>query len=307
MIVWLSLCLIWGTTWFFIKIGLRDLPPLSFAAVRFVCAGLLLLAFVRAQKIPLPKSRRDWALLGATGLLQFGVNYGAVFWGEQYISSGLAAVLQATIPVFGLFTAWLHLPQEKITRRKVLAILLGVAGVATIFVEQLHVNSVTGFAACVVVVLGALAAAESNVLTKSYGASLHPASLLVGQMACGILPLVVIGFLKEGGPLNFRWTPTAVFSVLYLALVGTIAAFLLYYWLLRRVESTKAMAISLVTPLVAVLVGAVALGERLLPQTYFGGALILASIGLIALRGRRTIVNPTVPTTPEAAVTETQS
>jgi drug/metabolite transporter (DMT)-like permease len=286
IVVWLLLCVIWGTTWFFIKIGLRDLPPLSFACARFICAGLILLAVMRARKIPLPRTRRDLKLLAATGLLQFGLNYGAVFWSEQYISSGLAAVLQATIPVFGLLTAWVHLPQERITGRKILSILLGVAGVAAIFAGQLHANGVAGFAGCAAIVAGALAAAESSVLTKSYGASLHPASLLLGQMSFGILPLALVGLLEEGSPLNFRWTPRAVFAVLYLAIVGTIAAFLLYYWLLRRVESTKAMAISLVTPLVAVVVGAVALGERLLPQTYFGGALILGSVCLVALRKR---------------------
>ena len=287
VIVWLLLCLIWGTTWYVIKIGLVDLPPFSFAGARFVSAGLILLAVTGLRKIPLPATRRDWALLAVTGLLQFGFNYSTVFWGEQYISSGLAAVLQATIPAFGLLAAWVHLPEEKITGRKVTAILLGVAGVATIFAEQLRVDNWMAFAGCVAVVAGAFAAAESSVLTKRFGASLHPASLLLGQMACGLLPVLLVGFLKEGSPLRLRWTSAALFAVLYLALVGTIAAFWLYYWLLKRVESSAAMAIALVTPLVAVVVGALALGERLRPQTFVGGVLILASVSLIAFRRRR--------------------
>jgi drug/metabolite transporter (DMT)-like permease len=286
IIVWLLLCVIWGTTWYVIKVGLTDLPPFSFAWVRFIVAGLILLAVIRLQKIPLPRARRDWALLAVTGFLQFSFNYSTVFWAEQYISSGLAAVLQATIPAFGLFTAWVHLPQESVTWRKITAILLGVVGVATIFVEQLRVESWTAFAGCVAVVAGAFAAAESNVLTKSFGSSLHPASLLFGQMACGLLPLLLIGFFKEGSPLNFRWTLSAALAVLYLAVVGTILAFWLYYWLLKRVESTKAMTIALVTPLMAVIVGALALDERLRPRTFFGGALILGSVCLIVLRRR---------------------
>jgi drug/metabolite transporter (DMT)-like permease len=287
VIVWLLLCLIWGTTWYVIKIGLVDLPPVSFAWARFVSAAVILLAVTGLQKIPLPRTRRDWSLLAATGLLQFGFNYSMVFWSEQYISSGLAAVLQATIPAFGLLTAWIHLPQERITGRKIASIIIGVAGVATIFAEQLRVDSWMAFAGCVAVVAGAFAAAESNVLTKRFGASLPPASLLLGQMVCGLLPLLVVGFLKEGNPLKFRWTATAIFAVLYLAVVGTIAAFWLYYWLLKRVESSAAMAIALVTPLVAVVVGALALGERLRPQTYLGGALILGSVSLIAFKQRR--------------------
>ena len=286
IIVWLLLCLIWGTTWFVIKIGLRDLPPISFAGVRFISACLILLAVISLQKISLPKTKRDWTLLAATGFLQFGFNYSMVFWSEQYIASGLAAVLQSTIPAFGLLMAWVHLPQEKITWHKIIAILLGIVGVATIFNEQLHVNNWMAFAGCVAVVAGAFAAAESSVLTKSFGASLHPASLLFGQMMCGLLPLLFVGFFKEGSPLNFRWTVSAVFAVLYLAVVGTIAAFWLYYWLLQRVESTKAMTIALVTPLVAVIVGALALDEKLLLQTYFGGMLILGSVCLTVFRRR---------------------
>jgi len=284
IIVWLLLCLIWGTTWFVIKVGLRDLPPISFAGVRFISAGLILLVIISLQKISLPKTKRHWKLLAVTGFLQFSFNYSMVFWSEQYISSGLAAVLQSTIPAFGLLMAWVHLPQEKITWHKLIALLMGVVGVATIFIEQLHVNNLLAFAGCVAVVAGAFAAAESSILTKSFGASLHPASLLFGQMMCGLLPLLLVGFFKEGSPLNFRWTLSAVFAVLYLAVVGTIAAFWLYYWLLQRVESTQAMTIALATPLVAVFVGVLALDEKLLPQTYVGGALILGSVCLITFR-----------------------
>ena len=283
-IVWLVLCLIWGTTWFFIKIGLEDLPPISFAAARFVLALLILSAIILWRKISLPKTKRDWMLLGLTGFLQFFVNYSAVFWGEQYVSSGLAAVLQAMIPVFGLVWAWFHLPDEKITGRKICAILLGICGVAIVFADQLQVNDWLSFVGCAVIVAGACAAVESNILTKKFGGNLHPTSLVFGQMVCGILPLLIVGLWKEGNPLEFNWTLTAALSVLYLATVGTIAAFWLYYWLLSQIESAKAMTIALVTPLVAVCIGGVFLGESLLPQTFFGGALILASVGLVVFR-----------------------
>src|SRR5688500_7267154 len=101
-IVWLLLCLIWGSTWAFIKLGLEDLPPFTFAGIRFVIASIILYAIISARKIRLPRTRKDWTLLAVTGVLSFTLNYGLVFWGEQHVSSGLAALLQATIPVFGL-------------------------------------------------------------------------------------------------------------------------------------------------------------------------------------------------------------
>lgn len=284
--VWLLLCLIWGTTWFFIKIGLDDLPPISFAGLRFTLALLLLFILIKIQKIPLPKTKNEWKILCVTGILQFSINYSLVFWSEKYISSGLAAVLQAMIPAFGLLTAWIHLPDEKITWQKILAITMGIVGVGVIFIEQLQISDSWAFLACIGIVIGALAAAEASVLTKKTSGKHHPLTFLFGQILCGIPLVILFGYFKEGNPLDFHWTGRAVFAVLYLAIVGTIVAFWLYYWLLNRVESSKAMTISLVTPLVAVIVGNLVLGEKLPLQTFFGGLMILAGVGLIVARRR---------------------
>jgi len=284
ILIWLILCLVWGTTWIFIKIGLEDLPPITFAAARFILAVLILAFIIKLQKLPLPKTANDWKLIALTGILQFSVNYSLVFWSEQYISSGLAAVLQAMITVFGLVLAWIFLPAERITRLKIFAVLLGIVGVAVIFIEQLQVNSVMAFAGCAAIVVGAYAAAQASILIKAKGSQLHPASLVFAQMICGLPVLIIYALIQEGNPLDFSWTWRAVICVLYLSILGTIAAFWLYYWLLSKIESTKAMMISLVTPLIAVVIGAIFLGETLPPQTLFGGVLILASIGLIVFR-----------------------
>ena len=287
IIIWLVLCLIWGTTWVFIKVGLEDLPPITFAAARFILAVLILAVIIFVQKIPFPKTARDWKLLALTGVLQFSVNYSLVFWSEQHITSGLAAVLQAMITVFGLVLAWIHLPNERITRLKIIAVFLGICGVAVIFIEQLQINSLLAFAGCAAVVVGAYAAAHGSILVKAYGGNMHPAMLVFGQMICGILPIIIYAVTVEGNPLALNWTRRAIICVLYLTIFGTIAAFWLYYWLLSKIESTKAMMISLVTPLVAVIVGWIFLGERLPAQTILGGVLILSSIGLIVFRKRK--------------------
>lgn len=284
LFVWLLLCLIWGTTWIFIKIGLENLPPITFASARFLLAAILLAIIIKIQKLPSPQTAKEWKLIALTGILQFTINYSLVFWSEQYISSGLAAVLQAMITVFGLVLAWFFLPTEKITLLKIFSVILGIVGVAVIFFEQLQVNSFDAFAGCVAIVIGAYAAAQASILVKAKGSGMHPASLVFWQMICGTPPLIVYALLKEGNPLDLQWTTTAIFCVVYLTIFGTIAAFWLYYWLLSKIESTKAMMISLVTPLIAVIIGAVFLGETLPPQTVFGGILILASIGLIVFK-----------------------
>jgi len=284
VIVWLILCLIWGTTWIFIKIGLEDLPPIRFAAVRFILAAIILAFVIKLQKIPMPSTAKQWKLILLTGILQFSINYSTVFWSEQYISSGLAAVLQAMITVFGLLLAWIFLPDERITKLKIFAVFLGIIGVAVIFLEQLQVKNLLAFAACVAIVVGSYAAAQASILVKAKAGALHPASLLFCQMICGLPIIIIYSLIQEGNPLDSNWTWRTIICVLYLTIAGTIAAFWLYYWLLSRIESTKAMMISLVTPLIAVVIGAIFLGETLPAQTFFGGILILASIGLIVFR-----------------------
>jgi len=286
IIVWLILCLIWGSTWIFIKIGLADLPPISFASARFLLSAAIVFLIIRFQKIPLPRSSSEWRLLALTGFLQFALNYSTVFWAEQYITSGLAAVLQAMITVFGLVLAWIFLPNERITRRKIFAVVIGVLGVAVIFVDQLRVENWMAFFACAAIVFGSYCAAQASILVKAKAGGIHPASLLFGQMICGLPFIIIYSLSVEGNPINFRWTSSAIISVLYLTLFGTIAAFWLYYWLLSRIESTKAMMISLVTPLLAVLIGTVTVGEMLPPQTLLGGLMIIGSIGLIVFRRR---------------------
>ncbi len=290
-IVWLVLCLIWGTTWLFIKVGLEEIPPFTFALLRFIVSIIIVGAIILVSRIGLPANARDWRLLAITGVLQFSINYSLVFWSELHISSGLAAVLQAMIPVFGLILAAVYLPEEKITMLKIAALGIGVAGVGVIFYEQLSIESTMAFAGSVAIVIGAFAAAQASILTKAKGGNMHPAILLFGQMVCGIGPIFVIVFLREGNPFNLNITFSGIFSIMYLAVLGTVVSFWLYYWLLSRIESTKAMTIALVTPLVAVVCGNLFLGEKLRTQTIAGGALILASVGLIVFRKKFKIIS----------------
>ncbi len=286
-LVWLLLCCIWGSTWLFIKLGLNDLPPLTFAGIRFVIAAMILFALITLRRVPFPNNRRDWMFLALTGILSFSLNYGLVFWGEQYISSGLAALLQSTLPAFGLIIAHFYLPQERMTLPRMAGVLLGVVGVGVIFSNQLQVSGPRALWGSAALVLSAFCAAYANVLVKAYGLNLQPAVLAAGQMLFGLIPLLLIGIPLEGNPLNFHWTPMAWISMLYLAIVGTVIAFLLYYWLMHNMDVTKTMLIALVTPVVAVVLGMLVLKEELNWRTLVGGAMIMSGIGLIVVRKGR--------------------
>ncbi|MFL6230348.1 MAG: DMT family transporter [Pyrinomonadaceae bacterium] len=287
LVVFVLLCGIWGSTWAVIKVGLRDLPPITFVSVRFIVATLVLVLIARVRRARMPRTGGEWWLLAASGVPTFTINYALVFWSEEHISSGLAALLQATIPLFGLLIAHRVLPGEPLTPARLAGVGVGLLGVAVIFSDQLGVGDVWALWGGAGIVFGALAAAYSNVLVKQRATGFDLSVLVAGQMACGLVPLLVVALFAEGNPLRMHWTPTALACVLYLALVGTVAAFILYYWLVRHMDVTTTQLISLVTPVVAVLVGVAFLGERLTWRVALGGLGIFVGIAIIVLRRRR--------------------
>lgn len=286
LLVWLVLCLIWSSTWVFIKLGLRDLPPVTFAGLRFLVAAVILWLIVFIRRSSVPRDARNWGLLAWTGLIAFALNYGLIFWGEQRITSGLAAVLQAMIPVFGMIFAHYHLPAERITLRKILGVALGIAGVGLIFYDQMQLESVAALHGSAALIGSSICVAYANVLVKARLQHLDPAVLAAGQMLCGFVPLLIVGALWEGNPFALRWTPQAWLALLYLALVGSAVAFLLYYWLVRRVAVTKTMLIALVTPVLALLIGKLTFDERITWRIAAGSVAILAGIALIIFQRR---------------------
>lgn len=282
-LAWLVLCGIWGSTWLFIKVGLEDLPPLSFAGIRFVIATLLLVAFAAARRTPLPRQPADWGLIALVGLLSFSINYGLLFWGEQYVTSGLASVLQTTIPAFGLVIAHVHLPGERMTVAKVSGVVLGILGVAVIFSNQLAVGGRMALWGSAAIVVGAFSTAYGSVLVKARGGHVDPTILAAGQMAFGLVPLLAAGLLVEGNPATFHWSRQAVLCLFYLAFVGSALAFQLFYWLVRHMDVTKTMLIALVTPLIAVTLGMLTLDEQLTWRALAGGVCIVAGMGMILI------------------------
>src|SRR5512132_2241304 len=165
-LAWLTLCVVWSSTWLAIKIGLRDLPPISFVAIRFLVAIIVLVAVSMGLTHLLPRGRNDYIVLAVTGVLMFAVNYTLLFWAELHVSSGLAAVLQATIPIFGMFFAHWMLPDEPLRFQRLAGAIIALGGVTVICARLLGFNDPLAFWGGVGVVVGAASAAFANVLVK---------------------------------------------------------------------------------------------------------------------------------------------
>lgn len=285
--IWAVLILVWGSTWLFIKIGLEDLPPFTFAGVRFVVAVMPLYLVLLWRKTPLPQQASEWGLLAVTGFLTFTTGYGLVFWGGQHISSGLTAVYYTTYPLLGLLFARWFLPSEPFSARRLTGALLGLGGVALIFADQLRLQGKMAAWGSAAVLLSAAGSALSGILIKGRGSHLDPFVVSAVQMTLGGAPLLVLGVAVEGNPLALAWTPKALFSMLYLALVGTSLAFVLWYQLLQRTLVTRAQFMPVLNTLVAVVLGAVVLHESYGLRAGVGTAAVLCGAALSLAQGAK--------------------
>ena len=290
------LVLIWSSTWVAIKIGLEDAPALLGAGIRFAAAGVLLLGFASLRRRPLTTDR---TLAVTLGLLPFAFCYGLVYWGEQYIPSGLTAVLFGVMPLYTAILAALLLQDEPLRARLIAGVALALAGLALAFVESLELGSEDRAAiGALAVVLSPLGAALGNVALKRRAGGLDAIVLNGWGMLVGGALLLVGSALSENWA-DAVWSAQALGSILYLTVVGSAVAFVVLTILLRAMSAQASSFIALMIPFGALAFGALLYDEAITGRAVAGAALVVA--GLLAARGRTPaqMRRTTVPPPPE--------
>ena len=277
----LGVCvLVWGTTWAAIRVGLSGLPPFRGAAMRFGIAGALLLLVALVRGVPLGRARHERWLWLANGVLSFGAAYGTVYWAEQWVPSGLASVIFATFPLCMAAVAHLLLPGESLGRCSVGGIVVGFAGIVVIFSEDLTLLGGPGTPLAALVMLASpVVSALASVVVKRWGQGIHPLSLTSVPMLLGAAILWGLSLALEQGQPTV-WTRATVGSLLYLALAGSAAVFLVYFWLLKKMQATRLSLIAYATPVLSVLVGVVFLGEQVTLTTVLGSVVVVLGVVL---------------------------
>ena len=274
------LTLIWGTTWAAIRIAVRDLPPITGVALRFTIAAALLLPLGRAMGVRYGKKPYEIRLWIINGVLSFCISYGVVFWAEQWAPSGLAAILFATFPLFTAILAHFTLANERLTGLALVGILIGFAGIATIFSEDFAVlgGPMVATAAAVLLISPAVSAV-ANISVKRWGSGIHPISLTAVPMAIAAVVMGAIALgVEQGRPVNFN--ATSIAALLYMAIFGSAVTFTLYYWLLRYMTATRLALIAYTAPVVALILGAVFLDEPITIRTIAGSVLVIGGVAL---------------------------
>lgn len=280
--------IVWGSTYLGIRFAIDSIPPLLMAGSRYALAGALLYGFMRWRGEPAP-TRRGWGHALLIGLCLLTVGNGGVTLGEQYVSSGLTALLVAIVPLFLAVLGWLSGISARPTPRVALGLVLGMAGVylvartpgASHVALPGHENLGLGL-----ILVAALLWAVGSLYAKKHQPASSP--FLAGgmQMLCGGLIMLVIG-VARGETQGFELAAVTTQSWLayaYLVTLGSIVAFSAYIWLLRAVEPALAGTNSFVNPVVAVLLGWALAGEQLSAPMLGGAALIIVAVVLVVLK-----------------------
>jgi len=274
---------VWGSTFLAIRISVREIPPLLCAAMRFFVAGLILFAWTIARREPWP-TRPQWLSALFIALLIFVGDYGLLFWAEQRVPSGLAAVMMATIPAFMALSEIIILRTQRLTLRLASALLIGLAGVAVLISRSLNLGGAPiDTLGAIALIFGSINWSVASILTRKV--PLPPSKVMSAgaqMFAGGILLAIVSAAFGE----FHRFRPESVsrgawLSLIYLIVAGSIIGFTAYLWLIHHQPPTKVGTYAYVNPVVAVLIGYFFAAEPLGTRTILGTLLILVSVIVI--------------------------
>jgi len=274
---YILLCAIWGSTWLAIRVAVHDLPPIGAAALRFLLAAIVLAVFTIVRGYSWPKSRAEWIPQIVLSVSMMAVPFGLLFWAEQYIMAGMAAVLYATIPIMvAIFNPMVggHIPD----RRTMFSMLIAMSAVGYIFQSQFSTSrmSLIGGAA---VMVAAVCCAFSAIYAKKHH-EVHPAVSTCVQLVLGGVLLFGVARLVEPDA-SWNWSKPASIALAYMVVFGSAVAFAVYYWLLRQVEAWQASSTSLIVPLVAIYLDASLAQEHVPWDVVAASVLVIVSVGVV--------------------------
>jgi drug/metabolite transporter (DMT)-like permease len=274
---------VWGSTFLFIRVGVREVPPLLLAAMRFFVAGAALYGWTRARGAPAPKGR-EWVAVTILAFMIFVVDYGLLFWAEQRVPSGIAAVILATIPVFMALSEILVLRTQKLTARLGIGLLIGIGGVSVLMSRGLDLGGAPiDRAGSLALMIAAMSWSIASVLTRKLPLPAAKTTSSGAQMLVGGILLTVaagaLGEFRGFDPSRVSWG--AWLALAYLIVAGSIIGYTAYVWLIHHESPTKVGTYAYVNPVVAVLLGYFFGGESLGPRTIVGTVCVLLSVIVI--------------------------
>jgi len=285
--------LLLGSTFLFLNISIKEISPFTTAAFRTLIAAPICWGLMRAFGAHLPLTRQGWVALFWLGLLTAAIPFGTISWGQQHIESGMAGILFGTIPILMVVLAPIFLAEETFTQRRLAGGVVGLAGVILLIGPSVLANASAQTLGIAITFLGPLSHTLGAIYARRQ-TNLTPPTMATGQMIFGGLILVPLAFATEA-PLNLNPSMGAIGAILVTGVFCTAIAMSLYFVVIHRIGATRSSLVPMFMPVVAVVLGAVVLGERLPLSAFSGLALILA--GALAVSSRAP-AKPLVSVTP---------
>jgi len=274
---YIVICLVWGSTWMAIRIGLESITPILGAGLRFLLAALITLGVMRFMGAKVQKDKQSIILYSMLCIFSYVLPFSFVYWGEKYVPSGVASILFASFPLFIAMISWILIPKEKITLFTVIGIIFGFIGIIFIFSDDLNLDFSNNLTAMLVIVLSSLLQAFTAVIIKRWGKHLNPVSMNFFPIFFAGIIMIIVALIFEDTSQN-KFDFNTVFSISYLAIFGTVVAFTTYYWLLKRMNVVILSLSSFITPIIAVILGWIFLDEVLDQNTLVGSLLVLIGV-----------------------------
>ncbi len=279
------LSVLWGGSFFFIGVGVREVAPLTFVLIRVALAAAALWVFLLIRRTPVRLPREALGAMLVLALLNNAIPFSLFAWSQTQIASGLASILNATTPIWGVVVAHMFTRDERLTPAKLAGVLLGFGGVALMIGPGFLRDLGTGFAAQLACLAATLCYALAGVWARRFKAmGVAPATVATGQLSATALVMLPVALLVDQPWLRPAPSAEAWAAVVGLALLGTALAYILYFRLIASAGATNALLVTLLIPPTAILLGWLFLGERLEPRDFAGLALI--ALGLAAIDGR---------------------
>jgi drug/metabolite transporter (DMT)-like permease len=276
------LSLIWGASFLFIKVGVESIPLFTFVAGRMAMGAALLYVLLRLRGMEMPRPGREWVPFVVIGFLNALIPYVLIAWGEQHISSGLAAILNGATPVFTALMAHFLTTDERLTAGKILGIMLGFVGTVIVMLPEIGDGFTFDLLGQLAVLGGALGYALAILYARRRLRGMPPIKTSIGMLASGFvltLPLVLV----FEDPLAARPGLAALGSWLTLGVFGTAFAYLLYYWLIENAGATYTSLVTFILPPMGVFWGALLLSQKIHWTSLIG--LVVIILGIVAING----------------------
>ena len=281
---YILITLLWGSTWLAIRVGLDSLTPMFAVGLRFFIASFFVFIVMKISKVKLQTDPLSIKLYLFLAFFSFIIPFTMVYWGEQFVPSGLTSIIFAVFPLFVILFSWLMIPNEHVGIYKLIGVLIGFIGIIIIFWKDMSLDLSENSLGMIAILVSAIIQGLVAVVIKKHGNKLNPLSM-------NFVPLLISGIVLIPAGLIFEDSSSLVFdvkaisSILYLAFFGTVITFTTYYWLMQKINVVILSLSTFITPIIALILGIVFLSEKFDTNHIWGSSLVLMGILFANFRG----------------------